>query len=120
MPSTLPQALAVARDNPGLWAEFGVASGKSTAYIAQVMDKTFGGSKTLHGFDSFVGIPEAWNSLQQGTFTMEGVVPEVVLAQKNVEVHKGKSFPEVVLAQKNVEVHKGKSFSERVFCSKKT
>ena len=48
------EALAVARDNDGLWAEFGVASGKSTAYIAQVMDKTFpGGSKVGNSLSSF-------------------------------------------------------------------
>ena len=37
-----------------LWAEFGVASGKSTAYIAQVMDKTFNGQKVYFIFFKFI------------------------------------------------------------------
>ncbi|CAD7968189.1 unnamed protein product [Amoebophrya sp. A25] len=80
----------------GLWAEFGVASGKSTAYIASVMQKTYGAPAEgaiphplLHGFDSFIGIPDAWNNLATGTFTMDGKVPEIVQNMKNILVHKG-------------------------------
>ncbi|CAD7946775.1 unnamed protein product [Amoebophrya sp. A120] len=72
-----------------VWAEFGVASGKSTAYIATALKKTYGSRVTLHGFDSFVGIPEKWNNLEGGTFTMEGKVPEIVTNMPNIQVHKG-------------------------------
>lgn len=49
----------------------------------------YGPGVTLHGFDSFIGIPEKWNNLEGGTFTMEGKVPELVTNMKNIQVHKG-------------------------------
>ena len=110
----------------GLWAEFGVASGKSAAYIGHFLAKNFGTPKPilntdgtpkkdakgkpllspykyddvksnkkvkeipiLHGFDSFKGIPVGWNSLQQGTFSMGGIIPDIVANQSNIEIHVG-------------------------------
>ncbi len=40
---------------PGLYLEFGVGRGKSIRWIGSHADRT------VHGFDSFDGIPEYWN-----------------------------------------------------------
>jgi hypothetical protein len=73
----------------GLWAEFGVASGRSMAFIANNLHRKFGDQITLHGFDSFIGIPEKWNKLEVSTFSMEGKIPEILDPLTNIEIHKG-------------------------------
>lgn len=75
----------------GLWLEFGVGSGKSTAAIATWMRSLLGGSATLHGFDSFQGLPESWahTKLGVGTFSTGGVVPEHLASLDNVRIHVG-------------------------------
>jgi hypothetical protein len=40
----------------------------------------------VHGFDSFEGIPEAWNDEPRGSYSAEGMLPEV---PSNVVLHKG-------------------------------
>lgn len=73
------EALRV-RGVEGLVLEFGVASGQSVNYIA---DRVPG--ETVHGFDSFEGLPEAWTSTyQKGHFAQ--ALPEV---RQNVELHVG-------------------------------
>lgn len=64
----------------GLWAEFGVFSGRTINHVAAQTDRT------VHGFDSFEGLPEDWlPGFPKGTFKMEKL-PEV---RSNVELHKG-------------------------------
>ena len=66
----------------GLYLEFGVRSGTSINFIA-----AYNPTKTIYGFDSFEGLPEAWNFYAPaGTFDLGGVMPEV---NKNVELIKG-------------------------------
>lgn len=65
----------------GLFLEFGVARGKSIRWIAKQADK-----KTIHGFDSFEGIPESWNGNIAGTFHRHGKLPKV---PDNVKLHVG-------------------------------
>jgi len=49
---------------PGLVLEFGVAGGRSLNRLAQLQPE-----RTVHGFDSFQGLPEAWRSdYQEGHF----------------------------------------------------
>ena len=69
--------------NPeGLYLEFGVRSGTSINFIA-----AYHPTKTIYGFDSFEGLPEAWNFYAPaGTFDLGGVMPEV---NSNVELVKG-------------------------------
>lgn len=62
----------------GLVCELGVADGHTIRHIASLT------SKTVHGFDSFEGLPEAWNGLNKGHFAT--TLPEV---PDNVELHKG-------------------------------
>ena len=52
----------------GLIMEFGVASGESLKYIA---DHT---KRQVYGFDSFKGLPEAWNGLAVGHFDCGGQI----------------------------------------------
>ena len=66
----------------GLFLEFGVRSGTSIDFIA-----AYNPTKTIYGFDSFEGLPEAWNFYAPaGTFDLGGVMPEV---NRNVELIKG-------------------------------
>jgi len=64
---------------PGLFLEFGVGRGKSMRWIATQTQRT------VHGFDSFEGIPEYWNGNPAGTFA-RGKLPKV---PDNVELHVG-------------------------------
>ncbi len=74
---------------PGLFLEFGVGRGKSIRWIATETQRT------VHGFDSFEGIPEYWNGNPAGTFA-RSKLPKV---PDNVELHVGlfdKSIAEFV------------------------
>lgn len=64
----------------GLYLEFGVFSGTSINYIAS---KT---PQTVHGFDSFEGLPEFWrDGFDKGAFE----VPALPKVRTNVMLHKG-------------------------------
>merc|ERR1719282_1836205 len=75
----------------GLWLEFGVGSGKTTAYISWKLKSLFTKKVILHGFDSFRGLPSSWvhTKLGTGTFTMRGQIPEHLQNAENVRVHEG-------------------------------
>lgn len=62
--------------------EFGVASGKSIRTIAAVTEQT------VHGFDTFDGLPEDWvgTTDARGAYNQGGVPPDV---PANVILHKG-------------------------------
>ena len=65
----------------GLYLELGVASGKSINIIAGMTDKT------IHGFDSFYGLPEHWfGKAGKGAYSQQGKLPAV---QDNVKIHVG-------------------------------
>lgn len=64
----------------GFVCEFGVFKGGSINRLAQRLRP-----RTVHGFDSFEGLPESWRAgFERGTFRTE--VPKVA---KNVTLHKG-------------------------------
>lgn len=75
---TLSELVRMAGD--GLYLEFGVRSGDSIRRIAAVTEKH------IYGFDSFEGLPEAWNGLEVGHFTTGGNLPNV---PNNVTLIKG-------------------------------
>jgi hypothetical protein len=80
------QALDVALSNvsvDGHFLEFGVFKGGTIRYIAS---KYLG--RTIHGFDSFEGLPSAWSGtmMDRGTFSLHGSLPKV---PNNVALHKG-------------------------------
>ena len=64
----------------GLTLEFGVRFGTS---IRQIAARTDG---VVHGFDSFQGLPEAWQNNPVGEYTTHGELPQV---PNNVTLHVG-------------------------------
>ena len=64
----------------GMVLEFGVRFGNSINFIAKHIDQE------IHGFDSFQGLPEAWEGFQAGVYTTRGKFPEV---PSNVRFHVG-------------------------------
>jgi len=68
---------AAPRDGPAL--EFGVRYGVSARVLAAHR-------VTVHGFDSFEGLPRAWQGMAAGAFSMEGRAPEL---PANVVLHRG-------------------------------
>jgi len=66
--------------NPGLIAEFGVRRGTSIRVLANET------TETVHGFDSFVGLPEGWVNAPAGVLTAGGELPKV---PANVALHAG-------------------------------
>jgi hypothetical protein len=65
----------------GLILEFGVFSARTTNHIAQLFPED-----TIHGFDSFEGLPEAWrDGFDKSRFAVNSL-PKVL---SNVELHKG-------------------------------
>lgn len=75
-------ALKYARNNEGLYLEFGVHTGRSINYIAQRINRT------IYGFDSFEGLPNDWKgfNMQSGHFDIKGRIPSV---ERNVILYKG-------------------------------
>jgi predicted O-methyltransferase YrrM len=72
---------AAAEMNDGLILEFGVAEGHSAAEMSQI----FGSERTIHGFDSFKGLPENWRpNFPRGAFACD--VPTLA---NNIILHKG-------------------------------
>jgi hypothetical protein len=67
----------------GLYAEFGVNNGGTISYIARQKP-----AQTIHGFDSFEGLPEDWsgNAMAAGFFNRKGRLPKV---PANVVLHPG-------------------------------
>ncbi|MEI5675847.1 MULTISPECIES: class I SAM-dependent methyltransferase [unclassified Nocardioides] len=97
--ATKPAAIAAALRAvtiDGMVAEFGVFQGTSLTQIAQFFD-----DRTVHGFDSFVGLPESWSGTEkgEGAFDVGGVPPELPVS--NVEFHVGffdKTVPQFATA----------------------
>jgi hypothetical protein len=67
----------------GHYLEFGVFTGGTIRFIASRI-----GSRVIHGFDSFEGLPEAWSgfSLGRRAFDVGGRLPRV---PANVRLHRG-------------------------------
>lgn len=60
--NVLAEAIKLAPEN-GLFVEFGVATGTTLRVLAA--------NRPAIGFDSFEGLPEAWNGLAKGTFAQD-------------------------------------------------
>ena len=80
-PKTVAEALKqVTMD--GMVAEFGVYKGASLTQIAKYFP-----DRTVHGFDSFIGLPEVWGAKGQGAFDVGAKPPQLPVS--NVEFHVG-------------------------------
>lgn len=64
----------------GMVAEFGVSQGHSLRVLARHA------GQTVHGFDSFLGLPEAWGSNPAGTYSTGGHLPAM---PGNAQLHRG-------------------------------
>jgi hypothetical protein len=62
------------RDCQVLYLEFGVAFGDSIRAWSQLLRNP---GSILHGFDSFEGLPEAWDGHEKGDISAGGVVPTI-------------------------------------------
>jgi len=73
---------------PGHYLEFGVFTGGTIRYIAAQLRRGGRSDASIHGFDSFEGLPGAWSgfSLGQAAFSRGGRMPRV---PSNVRLHKG-------------------------------
>ena len=83
----LQYGIAEARVN-GHYLEFGVFTGGTIRYIAKQLRKAGKPNASIHGFDSFEGLPEAWSGFNLGrsAFSLGGKLPRV---PPNVVLHKG-------------------------------
>lgn len=70
-----------------LYLEFGVANGRSLAFISSRLQKQ--SHVKIHAFDSFQGIPQGWHRYQKQSFGMDGEPPDLVKSLQNVELHVG-------------------------------
>jgi Methyltransferase domain len=79
---TIEYALA-AVGMDGHYLEFGVFTGGTIRFIAARI-----GGRTIHGFDSFEGLPKPWSGFNLGrrTFDLKGRLPRV---PANVRLHPG-------------------------------
>lgn len=78
----LERSTELAKNNEGLWLEFGTFTGKTINYLAKLVPE-----KTVYGFDSWEGLPEDWRGcMKKGFFSTGGVLPEV---EENVVLVKG-------------------------------
>lgn len=82
----------------GLFLEFGVFEGDSINLIAKKFK-----NKTIHGFDSFEGLPQDWDGsfYDKEYFNLKGELPKV---EKNVILHKGwfeDTIPEFIKSNKD-------------------
>ena len=60
---------------PGQYFEFGVAKGQSLLYLSMFLEQTpppHAKGVTIHGFDSFLGLPGVWNGLPTNSFSQGG------------------------------------------------
>ena len=67
-----------------LYLEFGVWKGDSLRIWSSLLKNP---KSSLHGFDSFEGLPEAWNHMPKGTFDVKGAIP--YFDDPRVVLHKG-------------------------------
>src|SRR5260221_1631179 len=67
--------LSLIRDKPTVYLEFGVATGTSMRYWSNQLKHP---NSILHGFDSFEGLPDDWNSDRpKGAFSTGGAIPHI-------------------------------------------
>ena len=67
----------------GLVLEFGVYYGKTIRMMAEYFPKD---TTTIHGFDTFEGLPSDWFNNKKGSYSTQGTIPS---APDNVKFYKG-------------------------------
>src|SRR5690348_1613003 len=69
---SLYEEIAKSLQEPVSYVEFGVFKGETLRYWSKLLKHP---NSTLHGFDSFEGLPEDWGSLDKRLFDVEGQIP---------------------------------------------
>lgn len=71
----------------GLICEYGVGSGRSLRMIHEMLPLNI----PIYGFDTFEGLPIAWNNEPIGTYSTGGVMPNDIVndGNSNVNIYKG-------------------------------
>lgn len=59
--------------NGGLVLEFGVGSGRSIRMTQELLPLDV----SIHGFDTFTGLPQAWGNEPRGAYSTGGVIPKI-------------------------------------------
>lgn len=75
-------AMQIIQEQDGLVCEFGVAKGRSMRLIQELLPL----DTPIHGFDTFTGLPQSWNSLPAGAFSTNGDIPNI---EGEVFFHRG-------------------------------
>ncbi|GFH55651.1 hypothetical protein CTEN210_12127 [Chaetoceros tenuissimus] len=75
-------AMQMVQEQDGLVCEFGVAKGRSMRLIQELLPL----DTPIHGFDTFTGLPQSWNSLPAGAFSTNGDIPNI---EGEVFFHRG-------------------------------
>lgn len=75
-------AMHLVKNDGGLVCEFGVAQGRSMRMMQELLPLEI----SLHGFDTFTGLPLPWNSLPAGSFSTFGNLPNI---EGDVYFHRG-------------------------------
>ncbi len=84
-------------DKVVLYLEFGVWKGASLHAWSKLLRNPH---SLLHGFDSFEGLPETWNTLPKGCFGTEGILPQ--FDDPRIILHKGwfdETLPSFILPE---------------------
>jgi hypothetical protein len=71
-------------EQPLDYLEFGVATGRSLRWWVEHVQSR---AARFHGFDTFTGLPEDWGFIPRGTFSTQGIVPDI--QDDRVEYHVG-------------------------------
>ena len=56
----------------GLICEFGVSKGRSMRMLTELLPK----DRSMYGFDTFTGLPQAWGDEPAGSYSTNGVIPQ--------------------------------------------
>lgn len=68
-----------------LYLEFGVYQGRSMRFWSKLLRHP---QASLHGFDSFEGLPESWDAFRpKGTFDVQGKLPQ--FEDERIQLHPG-------------------------------
>jgi Macrocin-O-methyltransferase (TylF). len=82
--SLIQHAITLSNNDGGLVCEFGVYKGTTLNFIAKNMP-----GKTIHGFDSFQGLPEFWRpGFDKGVFDINQKHSSLKF-EKNIQLHVG-------------------------------
>jgi len=69
----IESAMDLVKEADGLVCEFGVASGRSTRMLQELLPLDC----MLNGFDTFTGLPLPWQDLPAGSFSTDGAIPNI-------------------------------------------